>query len=214
MAIPILLVSQGIFHPSLLCRYWLKQGLEAARKFEIYTAPSIEVLRVLDTGPFRAIVLYFHRKTISASLAPTSGALDRLDRYIRQGGGCLAIHSASASFKTEPRYFEILGGRFSSHGPVHTFTVQPVDPGGIFSQTGPFNLHDEAYLHQFDSSAPDQNTIHFTAEIDGRQEPLVWTRRHGSGRVCCCAAGHTGASMRHPILRNILIEGLQWASGS
>jgi type 1 glutamine amidotransferase len=219
MAIPILLISQGIFHPSLLCRYWLKQGLDAARRFEIYTAPSIEFLRALDTGPFqadepyraptpyKAIVLYFHRKTISAE------ALDRLDGYIRQGGGCLAIHSASASFKMEPRYFEILGGRFSRHGPVGAFAVQPVDPGGIFSQTGPFTLRDEAYLHDFGSAAPHQNTVHFAAEINGQREPLVWTRQHGAGRVCTIAAGHTAASLRHPTIQKILIEGLQWAAG-
>ena len=205
MAIPVLLISQGIFHPSLAASYWLKRGLVESHRFEIHTAPFLPALHRLAAGSFRAIVLYYHRKTISGE------ALDWLDGYLRKGGGCLAIHSALASFKTEPRYFEILGGRFSGHGPVGAFTVHPAGPGAIFSQVGPFRLRDEAYRHDF--SSPEQNTIHFAAEIAGQCEPLVWTRRHGAGRVCCCAAGHTAASLRHPTIRTILIEGLLWAAG-
>ena len=38
------------------------------------------------------------------------------DGFVRAGGGVLAIHSATASFKGSPAYFEVLGGRFVGQG--------------------------------------------------------------------------------------------------
>lgn len=74
---------------------------------------------------FAALVLYFHHKTLSPA------ALTRLEAYARQGGGILALHSATASFKDCLPYFDILGGRFIGHGKVEPFEMVNRG-GGIF----------------------------------------------------------------------------------
>jgi type 1 glutamine amidotransferase len=58
---------------------------------------------------FSALVIYIHHKRISQS------ALTSWIVFVSDGGGILAIHSATASFKKQT-FFEILGGRFIGHG--------------------------------------------------------------------------------------------------
>jgi type 1 glutamine amidotransferase len=165
---------------------------------------SLEALPGLGLESFRGMVLYVHHQAIS----PT--ALESLEVFVRQGGGLLAVHSASASFKQEPRYFEILGGRFREHGPVEPIRVESVTPQAeTFHGVPSFSVTDELYRHEYDP----QNRVHFAVTVGGAREPLVWTRRHGQGRVCYCALGHTAGTMRHPCVREILRRGLAWACG-
>ncbi len=107
----------------------------------------------------------------------------------------LAIHSATASFKQEPRYFEILGGRFRVHGAIQTFEVsQTQSAEDVFGHVAPFQIKDELYIHEL---AP-EIAVHFEAMHDGEPVPVVWTRRYGAGRVCYAMPGHTAESMQAP----------------
>ncbi len=204
MGLPILLVSQGVFHPALPVRLALSQALEREAELSFHRVSSIAVIPSLPLEQYRAMVLYFHQKKISEQ------ALACLDDYLTKGGGCLAVHSASASFKKEARFAALLGGKFHTHGPVETFTVLPYqanDP--IFGDFLPFSIKDERYMHEYDPS----NTIHFASQTATGLEPLVWTRSHGQGRLCYVAAGHTLASMRSPEIQRILRRGLRWCAG-
>lgn len=200
----VLLVSSGIFHPPLSARYWLHQALRSLPGFDFEQTGSLEILPRLEMSYFEAIVIYFHHKMISPV------ALNALDSFVSRGGGLLALHSATASFKREARYFEILGGQFSGHGKVKSFTVEPV-PGDNepFHGISGFSLQDEIYRHQLRPG----NRIHFQAWSAGEPLPVVWTRRYGQGRVCYASPGHTSASMKHPSMQEIVRRGLAWASG-
>ena len=201
----ILLASSGFFHPSWLARQRLKRNLKMMPDYVFQQIASLQVLPRLDIFSFRAIVLYFHHKAISPS------ALACLDEFVRRGGGVLAIHSATASFKQEQRYFEILGGRFRVHGAVQTFKVSPTRSAeDIFGSVTPFQIKDELYLHEL---AP-EITVHFETMHDGEPVPVVWTRSYGAGRVCYAMPGHTAESMKHPMLHHILKRGLAWVCQS
>jgi len=200
----ILLISAGLFHPSLPCRFWLRRALAALPGYRYKQVSSLEALPRLPLDRFRALVLYVHHEPLSAA------ALDSLDAYLERGGGLLALHSASASYKEVPRFYEILGGRFVNHGPVEEFAVEPSAPEDeIFRGIPAFSVRDELYRHEHDP----ENLIHFHTVVDGEREPVVWTRRWGQGRVCYCALGHTVSAVRHPQTRQILHRGLAWASG-
>ena len=204
----ILLVSEGLVHPSLPARFFLRRALVTLPGYRFRRAPSLEALPPTATDRFRAIVLYLHHETISP------GALERLEDFVRGGGGLLAVHSASASFQGEERYVDILGGRFVEHGPVEPFEVCPVEPGlttpqeAIFGDIPAFSVKDELYRHEYDPG----NQIHFYTPIGDEREPVVWTRRFSQGRVCYCALGHTISSVRHPQVWQILQRGLAWVS--
>jgi type 1 glutamine amidotransferase len=55
--------------------------------------------------------------------------------------------------------------------------------------------------------------VHYVSRAGDAPEPFVWTRRHGDGRVCYCAAGHTTSSMRHPAVQRLILQGLRWCIG-
>ena len=204
MSTKVLLVSAGLFHPSLPCRFWLRRALNALAGYRFARASSLEALPSLPLDSFAAIVLYVHHDTLSAA------ALDCLDGYLQQGGGLLALHSASASYKEEPRFYEILGGQFVRHGPVEAFAVQASAPEDeIFGGIPAFSVRDELYRHEYDP----ENRIHFYTVVGGEREPVVWTRRWGRGRVCYCALGHTVGAVRHLQTHQILGRGLAWVSG-
>ena len=202
--IPIVYVSSGLTHPSWLARMVVQRALAATHRFALSRISSLEHLPLMNLDDVRALVLYIHHKTIS------EGALNCLERFLSRGGGLLALHSAAASFKTETRFHALLGGRFDRHGPVETFNVQPgLVEDEIFSARGLFALRDERYLHKLVGDV----RVHYASLAGGDPEPFVWTRRHGAGRVCYCAAGHTLEGVRHPAVQRILIEGLTWAAG-
>ena len=166
---------------------------------------SLEALPGLKAETFRGLVLYIHPEIISPA------ALESLEGFVRQGGGLLAVHSASASFKQEERYLDILGGRFREHGPIERFLVEPVAGlDEIFDSIPAFSVTDELYRHDYDAD----NRVHFDTAVGKEREPVVWTRRYGQGRVCYCALGHTVSSVRHPQVQRILQRGLGWACGS
>lgn len=198
----VLVVSDGVFHPSLSARRNFKTILDGMEDMWCEFATSIESLRLLSGGGFNAVTIYLHRKTVS------DAALGALDNFVTGGGGFLAVHSASASFKTRERYFEILGGRFVSHGGVGLFELRR-STGELFGDIGGYTVHDELYLHEYDRS----NTVHFYADTGGKKEPQVWTRACGRGRVCYFAPGHCARTMLLPGTAGIISGGLRWVSG-
>jgi type 1 glutamine amidotransferase len=200
----VLLVSDGMVHPSLLGRFWLRWALWRLPGLRLRRVRSLEALPQLPLERFQGMVLYFHHNTLSEA------ALIALDDFVQRGGGVLAVHSATASFKEEDRYFEILGGQFSNHGPIQTIEVLPALPQDpTFGPISPFHVRDELYRHEYDPG----NQVHFYAEIAGEREPIVWTRRHGQGRVSYLSLGHCAGTMRHPAVQAILQRGLTWACG-
>ena len=199
----VLIVDDGFFHPPLLARWRLRQALgqEAGIIFE--RVRSLDALPGRDLHGFQALVLYYHHKTVSPA------ALQSLDDFLASGGGVLAVHSATASFDGTQRYFELLGGSFSGHGPLETFTLQPaagLDPG-IAGGDSPasFTVTDELYRHDFFGEIQ----VQYTALLAGEAIPVVWLHPYGRGLVCYYCPGHTAATLDHPAYQALLRRGLR-----
>lgn len=204
MTAHILYINGGLFHPSILARIHLRRTLNDIPVFSIKGISSINKITKLDPAGYQAFVLYFHHKRLSQQ------ALQSLDEYVSQGGGLLAIHSVSASYKGCNQFYEILGGRFREHGPIEEFHVYPeISSDKLFGARGPFVVKDELYLHELNSRV----TTHFFTVVEGQTEPVVWTKQHGKGRVCYVSLGHTIQSIKHPAVKQIIQSGLLWAAG-
>jgi hypothetical protein len=201
----VLVVSAGLVHPSLSARRHLEDIISAYGLIDHTTVHDVESLTRLDRDDFSGAVLYFHRRHIS------DRALGVLDRFVKGGGGLLAIHGASASFKKTPRYFDILGGRFVGHGKIEPYTVFRIggdDP--LFSVTEPFAVIDELYIHRYDSDV----TVHYATERTGRTEPVVWTKAYGEGRVCYISLGHVSEVLKCREVRQIITDALSFIAGT
>ena len=199
----ILLVTDGLVHPPLIARNILRKTLAA---LDAYTFSHVRSLEKLpdDLETYAAMVLYFHHKDISEA------ALMKLDSFVTAGGGLLGIHSASASFKEVPHYFEILGGMFTDHGPVEKFSVTPVRHSEIFSGIPAFEVVDELYVHKMQPGIQ----VHFTVKHKGEDIPAVWTNLYGEGRVLYAVPGHTTKTLRNRTYKKFLQQGLIWVTNA
>lgn len=201
----VLLVSAGLVHPPYRGRMQLKETLAAIPRVRLNEVTSLAEAAKLPLSDYRAMVLYYHHRDDVLADAD----LQAFRSFVSGGGGVLAVHSATASYKPSAAYFEILGGRFVGHGPVESMQVEVSaadDP--IFGGIGGFEIKDELYLHELQ---PDLR-VHFHAVHNGKAEPMVWTREVGAGRVCYVCPGHRSASMQHPAVQEIVRRGLTWVS--
>ena len=199
----VLLASAGWVHPPYGGRLALKRGLAAIPGFSFDELTSLPEAVQRPLSGYRAVVLYYHH----SNAALTDAELEAFGTFVKTGGGVLAVHSATASYKTTPGYFEILGGRFLTHGPVTTMEIQPTEVGDpIFGGIPSFTVRDELYVHELQ---PDIR-VHFGATYQGKVEPIVWTRELEAGRVCYVGPGHCSASMQNPTVAEILRRGMNW----
>ncbi len=198
----MLVLSTGLVHPSLVCRFNLKQALNrlgSSCKFTFTRALSD--LERLEREPFDAVVLYYHRRKIGES------ALDALLQFAAAGGGVLALHGAMASFKANKRYQELLGGRFIGHGRIQKIHIYTKDSGSeLLTEAAEFTVKDELYLHEYDR----QNEIVLACDNKGREEPVLWTKSYGSGRVCYFSLGHRAAVFRREEVQKVISGALLW----
>ena len=197
----VLLVSDGLVHPTLTARRALYQTLSGLDGFSIQRTTSLEALPNHLDG-LSALVIYIHHKRIS------DRALTALAAFVSGGGGLLGVHSATASFKDQARYAEILGGRFTGHDRVQRFEITPQPDAGPFTGLPAFTIRDELYLHELQPGV----NVHFTSTYQSQNVPVVWTHHYGQGKVCHSVPGHTTASLRHPTVREILTRGLTWVA--
>jgi len=201
----VLLVLDGWVHPPYRGRLELKQTLADLSGFSFDEASSLPQAVQAGLSDYAAAVLYYHHP----KAALTAAEVDAFRTFVHGGGGVLAVHSATASYKPSLGYFEVLGGRFVGHGPVETIDIRPArahDP--IFEGIPAFTVRDELYLHELQ---PDID-VHFEADHQGKTVPVVWTRTVGKGRVCYTCPGHRAASMQHESVREVLRRGLKWVS--
>jgi hypothetical protein len=220
----VLLISTGLAHPSVKARSQLSALLQTVSGIELRRSCGLAGFTRLESGRYTAAVLYYHRSHLSQR------RLTALSRFVERGGGVLAVHSATASFKEYPDYFRILGGRFAGHGPVEEIRVHRSESSdretsGASAADGSeaaarssdapdcsdlpasFTLRDELYRHRFYGGV----SVHFRAE-DGEawEEPVVWSRLYGDGKVFYTAFGHTAAALEHPAVQDIIRRGMEW----
>lgn len=199
----VLLVTDGLVHPPLTARLALRKVLEQMEEFTFSHVRSLEQLPA-DLDTYSAMVIYHHHQKLSDI------ALANLDAFVSNGGGLLGVHSATAAYKKVDHYFEILGGRFTDHGPVEKFSVQPTGRKDIFTDIPAFDVVDELYIHETQPGIE----VHFTASYQGEDIPVVWTYTYGKGRVCYTVPGHRTASIKHEAYQKLLRQGLRWAANA
>ena len=130
--------------------------------------------------------------------------------YVNNGGGFVAIHSASASFLNSDAFVNLVGGAFISHG-AGVFSADFTEPSHpVLQGLTEFESWDETYVHT--AHNPDKTVLSVRRE-NGRAEPWTWVRNQGAGRVFYTAWGHDERTWTHEGFQQLLERALRWAAG-
>lgn len=150
------------------------------------------------------------------AVAVSDDDLAVLDRFVRAGGGLLALHTAVICFDGVGPWRALCGAAWdwdrSSHPPLGPVTVTPTEAGRAHDVTAgveAFTVEDEAYG---DLDALDDLEPLLVAEHGGRTHPLAWARTVGAGRVVTDLLGHGPPSFTHPVHRDLLGRAATWAA--
>ncbi|MCU1558106.1 MAG: ThuA protein [Microbacteriaceae bacterium] len=147
----------------------------------------------------------------------TSAQQQALSDAVAGGMGILAIHTAvvfptdgDSVAPTHHTLFELLGSRYSSHGPQpheSRFTVMLDRQHPITAGLADFEVGHEHYRLELAMSEPTVLAWRETAE--GR-EPLLYVSERGAGRVCYLQLGHDMRVWQEPTVRALITRAIEW----
>lgn len=139
-----------------------------------------------------------------------------LQRFVRSGGGIVAIHAAADSHYHWPWYGRMIGGRFERHPPgTPPGNLTVADPRHPATEHLPerFSRVDEWYFFRdFNREVRLLLTLDPTSigEQDAAPRPISWAHRLEGGPVFYTGMGHTTESYGDPLFLRHLEGGLRW----
>jgi type 1 glutamine amidotransferase len=147
--------------------------------------------------------------------------------YVENGGGLLAVHSATVPGKNTQALDHLLGCRFISHPNACPVTVQPVKPHPVTEGVGMFCETDEHY--RLELIEPDVDVLLASYSPPQGEEgkyqedpyhntpaficPSGFVRKQGKGRICVLTPGHNLAVWINPHFQRTLSNALRWCAG-
>ncbi|MEX2671070.1 MAG: PVC-type heme-binding CxxCH protein [Phycisphaeraceae bacterium] len=168
------------------------------RDIEIHYTQNMDALTYPTMDAYDALIIYANIEQISAEQEAA------LLRYVDNGGGLVAIHSASFCFHNSDDYIELVGAQFQSHG-AGVFRTRVVEdmPRDFVGYEG-FESWDESYVHHRHNE--DRTVIEYRED-----EPYTWLRTHGDGRVFYTAWGHDQRTFAQPEFHDLIERGIRWS---
>ncbi len=201
-----LMIIGGLHHPFEDCGRILKEKIEATGRNTVTVTTDRNALLSENLEKYDAVVVYTQGGKLTRR--QESGLLD----FVKNGGGFVGIHSATASWQGNDRYIDMIGGVFASHGPVTEFDVNISESDcWITDRISDFRIVDEFYiLDRFD---PEKVEVLATARWRGKTHPMAWTKSYGAGRVFYLALGHDERAFEHEAFGKLAVRGLEWTLG-
>ncbi|MEA2155198.1 MAG: uncharacterized protein QOE11_1338 [Solirubrobacteraceae bacterium] len=199
--------TAGFHHPSIpAARAALRRLGDASPDFDIVPVASSRSLTAAALARAQAVV--FLSTTGELSMGPSG--LRRLLRWIRAGGAFVGLHATSNTFPGRPEFARMLGARFRAHPFVGRGRVIVTDRRhpAMADLPASFVIDDEFYVFR---SSPRRRAHVLARRATSADEPLVWWRREGRGRVFYSALGHPDSAWSDPYNLRLVGNGLRWA---
>lgn len=175
------------------------------KNIEFTYTESLEDLNPGKLAGYDCLVIFANHTKISPE--QEKALLD----FVAAGGGFVPLHCASYCFLNSPKYIELVGAQFKSHGTgVFKETIlnsnHPVMAG-----VSPIESWDETYVH----TKHNTNRVVLAERRDDKgAEPYTWVREHGKGRVFYTAWGHDQRTWSNPNFLALVENGIRWASAN
>jgi type 1 glutamine amidotransferase len=183
-----------------------------------YARNQEDVRRLLTPDGLRSVdAVFFVNTTGNLGIADMAAFLG----WIAAGHAFLGVHSASDTYHDDPRYLEMLGNEFETHGDQAEVDVVVDDQshpatGGLGAR---FRIRDEIYRFRSNNRAQVGMLLSLDRyPADGLPQagepgdlPIAWQKPYGSGRVFYTALGHREDVWQDARFRQHLRGALQWA---
>ncbi|MCH8046513.1 MAG: ThuA domain-containing protein [Planctomycetes bacterium] len=187
--------------------------LEKTGRFTVKVSESVEAFETLSTKDYDVVVLnYGFWKAPDPSDKGKQGLLD----YVKGGGSLVANHFACSSFQKWDEYAELLGRVWKKgvggHGPKGKFTVKIRDKDHpITKGLKAFETDDELYAKLSGAAAIEVLATAYS-DWSKNEEPIVFVKKYGQGRVVHNVLGHDRRAREIPAYRTLLIRSVEWAA--
>lgn len=177
----------------------------ADRGIDLFYSDDPADLNLEKLRQYHVVMAYNNHGAISAD------QLRALLGFVRNGGGFVPLHSASAAFQNAPEYIALVGAFFARHGTGSFSTVHIEPDHPVLAGLSPFESWDETYVHS--NHNPAGRTVLAVRRENGVDEPWTWVRSEGSGRVFYTAWGHDERTWTNPGFHDLVENGIRWAAG-
>jgi uncharacterized protein len=208
----VLIFCGDLYHPAATVRTGLAP-LEATGPFAFDWVENAAGWDPRQLRGYDAVLLSKSNVCSATDKAPwlVGPAESALRDFVQGGGGLLAVHSGSASYKDVPGVRALLGGVFDRHPPPCPVTVEPRAGHALTAGVPvPFTIHDEHYQMIMDDPAVE---VFLNTRSEHGVQPAGWTRHEGAGRVVVLTPGHFPEVWLQAGVQRLLANALRWVGG-
>lgn len=164
-----------------------------------------EILRDGGLDPYDVCIICATMDDITAE--QEQGIVD----FVKKGRRLLGIHSATVVHESRTAYINLIGGRFTHHSHYHEFKVRIEEKDHPITEgIKDFKIVDELYVLD---RTPNKALVLATASWEGREQPLLYLKTEGKGRVLYNALGHDQAAFNALPFQRLVIQGISWLAG-
>src|SRR5215510_1536840 len=148
-----------------------------------------------------------------------NGQQAAFERYIRNGGGFVGVHSATDTEYDWAWYGGLVGAYFQSHPMIQPAKIVVEDGSHPSTTTLPVEWRRTDEWYNFRSNP--RGRVKVLATLDettysggamGADHPIAWCQLYDGGRAWYTAGGHTRESYAEPLFRQHLLGGIQFTA--
>lgn len=212
--------GKGFIHKNIPSSIIALQEICALEKIETDASEDPAVFTDENLAKYDAIIF----SNANNEVFDTEQQKLAFQKYIRSGGGFIAIHSANAVERSWPWYWALVGGKFIRHAPHQEFDVIVIDknhPSTDFLDKK-WKVEDECYysnnlnpdihvlLAADLTTVDDKEKSKYPGDVFGNYFPLCWSHEFEGARQWYTALGHDAETYNDPTFRKHLRGGILW----
>ncbi|HZN58173.1 MAG TPA: ThuA domain-containing protein [Planctomycetota bacterium] len=191
----------------------VRAALDAAGRFDVKVCEDVGIFESTSLAGYDVIVLnYGFWDAPELSAKGREGLLE----FAKNGKGIVALHFACSAFQEWDEYKTLLGRIWKKgvggHGPRGKFTVKIKNSEHpILHGLKDFEADDELYA-KLTGDAPVDVLASAYSEWSQREEPIIYVKTYGKGRVVHNVLGHDVAAREAAPYPEILRRCVEWAA--
>jgi putative membrane-bound dehydrogenase-like protein len=192
-------------HHQPMARFRQLQPVLEKRGIDLTYTDKVDALNPKTLEAYDGLIIYANTTRISPE--QEKALLD----FVEGGKGFIPLHCASYCFLNSPKYVELVGAQFKSHGTGTFRTLVAESDHPVMKGFKAFESWDETYVHT-KHNEQGRTVLEYRVEGDVK-EPWTWVRTQGKGRVFYTAWGHDQRTWGNPGFQNLIERGIRWAVG-